>query len=102
MTSITVQELHARLLADEDICLIDVRESFEHEAFDIGGKLIPLNSLLAHINDIDPERTTIFYCRKGVRSQIAIQRLMQKQPFNNLINLTGGLEAWIHAGLPPR
>lgn len=38
----TVQELHDRLTKGEDVFLIDVREAWEHEEFNLGGKLIPV------------------------------------------------------------
>jgi len=77
-----------------DIQLVDVREAGEHQEFNIGGLLIPLGSIVKKIGVIEKEKPVIIYCRKGVRSQIAIQRLQQKYPFNNLINLEGGLESW--------
>jgi rhodanese-related sulfurtransferase len=43
---------------------------------------------------IEKEKPVIVYCRKGVRNQITIQRLEQKYPFNNLINLEGAIESW--------
>ena len=74
--------------------LIDVREDDEHHAFDIGGLLLPLGSITHNIDLIEKDKPVIVYCRKGVRSHIAIQRLQQKYPFTNLINLEGGLESW--------
>jgi rhodanese-related sulfurtransferase len=77
-----------------DFQLIDTREPYEHEAFNIGGTLFPLAEITKHLNEIEKEKPVILYCRAGVRSQIAIQRLMEKYPFNNLYNLVGGMEAW--------
>jgi len=36
----------------------------------------------------------VLYCQKGIRSVIVIQRLQQRNQYKNLINLTGGMEAW--------
>jgi rhodanese-related sulfurtransferase len=84
-----------RLMKDNSaIQLIDVREDDEHNAFDIGGLLLPLGSITHNIDLIEKDKPVIVYCRKGVRSHIAIQRLQQKYPFTNLINLQGGLESW--------
>lgn len=94
MNSITPAELHKRLSLHEDIVLIDVREPWEHEIFNIGGTLIPLNSLMENIEKIETERPVVIYCRKGIRSQIAIQRLQLKYDFTNLMNLSGGMNAW--------
>ena len=94
MKSITVTELKAKIDHAEDFQLIDVREPYEHEEFNISGQLIPLNEIAHNINEIATNKPVIIYCRKGIRSQIAIQRLQQKFPFTNLINLIGGTEAW--------
>ena len=40
---------------------------------------------------IPKEKTVVFYCRKGIRSQIAIQRLQDRFGFTNLLNLKGGI-----------
>lgn len=71
--------------------LIDVREPFEHEAYNIGGTLIPFGEIIKHAANIPKDKPVVLYCRKGVRSQIAIQRLEDKFGFTNLINLDGGL-----------
>lgn len=94
MNSITSIALKEKIDNDEDFQLIDVREPYEHEEFNIGGELIPLNEITQHIDTITTGKPVIFYCRKGIRSQIAIQRLQEKFPFTNLINLIGGTEAW--------
>ena len=94
MKSITPTELKIIINNKEDFQLIDTREDYEHAAFNIGGTLIPLGTIVSRLAQIEKEKPVIFYCRKGVRSQIAIQRLQQKFPFDNLYNLEGGMEAW--------
>ncbi len=94
MLSISVPELQQKLATGEDIQLIDVRESWEHQAFNIGGTSIPLTSLFEHVTQIRKDRPVVVYCEKGIRSSIAIQRLIQRFHYNNLINLTGGMDAW--------
>ena len=94
MKSITATAL-AKLIEDkEDFQLIDVREPEEHEEFNIGGELIPLGEIVQQVSKIAAGKPVILYCRKGIRSQVAIQRLQDKFPFQNLINLIGGTEAW--------
>jgi rhodanese-related sulfurtransferase len=90
---ITPSELRAKL-TDESIHLLDVREDYEHDEFNIGGQLIPLDEIMAQAEQIPRDKTVVVYCKKGIRSQIAIQRLEDKFGFTNLLNLKGGLEAW--------
>lgn len=94
MKGITSKELQQLLQTSTGLQLIDVREPDEHAAFNIGGQLIPLNEITANIDQIDKEKMVVFYCRRGIRSQFAIQKLEDKFPFSNLYNLIGGTEAW--------
>ncbi len=94
MKSITAQELSTLLHYNSNVQLIDVREPEEHAEFDIGGELIPLGDIVRQIDKISTDRPVVLYCHHGIRSQIAIQRLMEKYPFTNLINLIGGTAAW--------
>ena len=93
MTGITPQQLQTRL-QEKKLFLLDVREPFEHEDFNIGGHLIPLGNIVSMAEHIPKNEPVIVYCKRGIRSQIAIQRLEDKFGFTNLINLEGGMEAW--------
>lgn len=78
MKSINVTALNQLINNKEDFQLIDVREAYEHTAFNIGGTLIPLGDITKQLHQIEKEKPVILYCRAGVRSQIAIQRLQEK------------------------
>ncbi|MBI1223623.1 MAG: rhodanese-like domain-containing protein [Bacteroidetes bacterium] len=93
---ITVQELKQRIDAgDNDYMLIDVRETYEHEEFNIGGKLIPVGTIMAAIPDLAPHKNEeiVVYCRSGNRSGMAKQ-LLEASGFTNVKNLLGGMNAW--------
>lgn len=94
MNSITPAALKDQLATDKNLLLLDVREPEEHEAFNIGGQLIPLTELFDHVDEIPKDRPVVVYCKMGIRSQIAIQRLEGRYGYTNLINLRGGMEAW--------
>jgi adenylyltransferase/sulfurtransferase len=97
LKSITVNALAEMIENKQDFQLIDVREEEEHLEFNIGGHLIPMGQITLHIAKIDTDKPVIFYCKRGIRSQFAIQKLMEKFPFTNLVNLIGGTEAWKRA-----
>lgn len=99
MLQITPEELYQKLSGKEDIVLIDVREPEEHAAFNIGGRLIPITEIMSYAAEIPKDKPVVLYCKVGVRSKIAIQRLSDKLGFTNLINLTGGMERWKKLGL---
>jgi len=93
MTHISPEDLKV-LLEKEEVFLLDVREPDEHADYSIGGILIPLSEILLQYQQVPTNRTVVVYCKKGIRSQIAIQRLQEKFGFSNLVNLRGGMDAW--------
>lgn len=92
--NISAEELKNKFGKGENIQLIDVREPWEVELFNIGGKNIPYQKLIEDPSQLDKTVPAIIYCEKGIRSQLAIQRLQERWGFNNLINLSGGMKAW--------
>lgn len=94
MTAISALELQQKIKSKDDFILIDVREDFEHAHFNIGGNLLPMGTILQNIEHIPTDKPVIFYCEKGIRSVIVIQKLEEKFGYTNLVNLTGGMKAW--------
>jgi rhodanese-related sulfurtransferase len=92
---IKTEELKQKMDAKEHFVLIDVREPHEHEAFNVGGSLIPLGSLANRLGELEDnkEDEVIVYCRSGQRSGVA-KELMQRSGFKNVRNLLGGMLDW--------
>lgn len=90
MKSISINELEQWQQSKKDFVLIDVREDFEHEHFNIGGENIPLGQLIHQLEQIPFEKDIVLYCAKGIRSVIAIQKLESKG-YQKLYNLSGGI-----------
>lgn len=95
---ITVQELKERMDKGEAIHLIDVREPYEHEEFNIGGLLCPLGDVMRAIEDMSEHKAEeiVVYCRSGRRSDTAKQ-IMQQAGYQNVRNLLGGMLDWQEA-----
>ncbi|MBZ5858277.1 rhodanese-like domain-containing protein [Flavihumibacter profundi] len=93
MEQITAQELQQLLVAEPGTLLVDVREETEHESHNIGGLNIPLSEVVKAAAAIPKKGKVVVYCKRGIRSAIAIQRLEEKFGYTNLVNLQGGLEA---------
>jgi sulfur-carrier protein adenylyltransferase/sulfurtransferase len=73
--------------------IIDVREPYEYDISNIkGAKLIPLGTLMDHVNELDSSKEYIVHCRSGARSAKAIRQL-QSLGFRKLKNLKGGINA---------
>jgi rhodanese-related sulfurtransferase len=90
---ITPQQLKARLDAGDDLFLLDVREAKEREICNIGGELIPMDTVLANLSQIPRDKDVIVYCRSGGRSQWIAEQL-KAHGFERLFNLAGGMLRW--------
>lgn len=92
---ISVIKLKQRMDADEAINLLDVRETFEFDEFNLNGKLIPLGELPGRLDEIEDwkDQEIIVHCRSGKRSATAQQFLLQSG-FQNVRNLIGGVLDW--------
>ncbi len=100
---ITVQELRQKLESGEDFLLLDVREPYEFDEFNLGGQLMPLGVLPARIWEIEDHKgdELVVYCRSGGRSGMA-KGLLEAQGFSHVRNLTGGVLAWLDAFGPTK
>ena len=90
---ITVKELKARRDACEDIFLLDVREPYEFQIAQIGGKLIPQNDVPQRLSEIPRNREIVVHCRSGARSQ-KIAEFLKQSGYNDVVNVAGGILAW--------
>lgn len=96
MQTIEVQELKKRIDNGEEVHLVDVREPDENKAFNIGGTLLPLGQVLSlQIDAIEDlkDKEIICYCRSGQRSMQA-SLMLETMGFQNVKNLTGGMNEW--------
>lgn len=79
---------------NEDFQLIDVREPQEFDAADLGGELVPLNTIPQNADKISKDKKVVVHCRSGKRSENAIRFLETNFGHENLYNLKGGILAW--------
>jgi len=89
-------ELVFKLMKRVDVVLVDVRDSEEQAVSMISGALTHGKFL----EDLDSykERTVIAYCTISYRSGKFVSKLRKRGI--HVINLRGGLLAWLHAGGP--
>src|SRR5258708_2095587 len=93
--NITATELKARLDQGKNFRLIDVREADEWAFARLPqAEWIPLSRFqqLA-TRELSPDETIILYCHHGMRSARA-QGFLKAQGYANVLNLTGGIDAW--------
>lgn len=92
---ITVNELKQKQERGDTFVLIDVREPYEHEEFNVGGNLIPLGMITTAVEGLEDHKNDeiVVYCRSGGRSGQA-KAILQAAGFTNVRNLEGGMLAW--------
>lgn len=89
--SISVYELKKL----NNINLIDIRSIEKYNSRHIPGSLnIPLEKMLTSYNKyLDKNKKYYIYCQKGIQSRKLCQ-ILKNNGFN-VINITGGYEAWV-------
>jgi sulfur-carrier protein adenylyltransferase/sulfurtransferase len=90
---ISVKELKHRIDAGEGVFLLDVREPYEYQIAQIGGKLIPQNDVPQRLAEIPRDREIIIHCRSGARSQ-KIAEFLKQSGYPQVANVAGGILAW--------
>ena len=95
MEDITIDELKTRMDQGEALHIVDVREEYEFDEFNIGAQLIPLGELSDRLDEIEDlkEAELIVHCRSGARSGRA-KEYLESEGFSKVRNLIGGMLAW--------
>jgi rhodanese-related sulfurtransferase len=89
----------AELLDGGGVALIDVREPHEWEAGRLSGaRHIPIERVSSEAVTIDRDRTVVFYCRGGNRSEMVADAFSEDG--YDAYNMAGGISAWAERGLP--
>jgi hydroxyacylglutathione hydrolase len=97
---ITIAELKELIENESDFQVIDVRRTSEYES---GHAPRAATAPLANLREtlpklhLNPSRKTAVICAGGYRSSAATS-IMQTLGFSDLLNVTGGTNAWIKAG----
>ena len=92
---IEAKELKRRLDEGEKITLIDVREPHERAIVKfLDAKAIPIGQLARRQNELDPTVDTVFICKEGKRSILAVNTLREVGYKGKMFNLKDGTNAW--------
>ncbi len=95
--SLTPEELSSRITNGEPVTIVDVREPHERAIHRFpNAVVIPIGQLARRQKELDPTHDTIFICREGKRSILAINTLREAGYTGPMYNLIGGIEATRH------
>ncbi len=101
MKAITCDELKGRLKANPDLQLIDVRSVREFSSGHLeNARLIPIDELRERVQELDPKKETVVYCKVGFRGYLAA-RILQQLGFDQTSNLAGGILVCQETGSAP-
>lgn len=98
-TEISVQDLHAKLAAGDQVYLLDVRQAWEHEIAALPGSVLtPLDQLPALVAGLTPPEgaEVVAYCHHGMRS-LAAAAFLESAGFPGVASLAGGIDEWSRA-----
>lgn len=99
LPQMTVQELQDRLKSN-GLQVLDVRREPEWHAGHIAcATWFPLDRFKVSAPEVDPAKALAVHCQGGYRSMIACS-LLRRAGIENVINVSGGFDAWRNAGLP--
>ncbi len=98
-----IETITARAASDRffsgELVLVDVRSHQEYERVRVPGAVhIPLHEVRGRVAELRTDHAVAFLCRSGHRSAVAARRAAKQRP--DVLNVTGGLNAWLAAGLP--
>lgn len=91
MNTITTQELKTKIDNKADFQLIDIREDYEFEDFNIGGINIPMEDIFNSLDKIDKDKEVVFLCNSGKRSKAIIHSLKRKLELEEFYSVEGGI-----------
>jgi len=83
---------------NKDFQLVDVREVEEYDLQNIGGLNIPLSKIKTEVHEIEDDIPVVLMCQSGKRSLSVLQFLKKEHEFDNLMNLEGGIKAYLQGG----
>ncbi|HVU73851.1 MAG TPA: rhodanese-like domain-containing protein [Mycobacteriales bacterium] len=94
-----ISAIEAVPLVEAGAVLLDVREQYEWDAGHAPQAVhIPMSQLQSRAQEIPGDRTIVCICHVGGRSAVVVNAL--NQGGWHALNLVGGMEAWLHEGLP--
>ena len=95
-TGITVQELHARLAAGDNVLLVQIYDDVERDDFNLGGKRIHTKAILDLVEELkDHMDDEIILYNRTPKMSLIFEIELGRNGFSDIHHLTGGLLAWI-------
>ena len=98
MSLISPLVLKSKIENKESFQLIDVREAYEFDEFNIGGINIPLGQVFSDLDQLKNNIPIIFCCSSGKKSKAILHSVKRKLAITEVFSLDGGIEAYAAMG----
>ncbi len=93
--AIEPRELKRRLDAGEKINIVDIREPHERAIVKFPNAIvIPIGQLSRRQNELDSSADTVFICKEGKRSILAVRTILEAGYKGACFNLKDGINGW--------
>jgi rhodanese-related sulfurtransferase len=96
MEQLGVRQLHEMIRRGAPICLVDVRQPWEHDLVHLPGDvLLPLDRLEDLADELAPAQgaLVVTYCHHGIRS-LNGAAMLQQLGHARVASLAGGIDRW--------
>jgi rhodanese-related sulfurtransferase len=91
---INPEQVKAMQDAGESFILLDVREPWEWDTARIeGSRHMPMDTIPACQQELDPDARIVVVCHHGVRS-LNVTHWLRQQGFENVQSMRGGIHRW--------
>ncbi|TRZ44259.1 rhodanese-like domain-containing protein [Robertkochia solimangrovi] len=100
LTHVPINEVDAKKMKKST--LLDVRSPEEFSESHLEGAVnmdVNNDAFIKNIESLNKSKTVMVYCRTGKRSRRAAT-ILDSLGFEKVINLEGGITAWMKSGLP--
>lgn len=90
-----------RLMEENKLFLLDIREPYEVEICSVGGNCIPMAEVCSQSNEFPKDKTIAVMCKSGRRAQAVANLLMTDFGFEDVVLVEGGIISWIELNNEP-
>ncbi|MFZ9587951.1 MAG: rhodanese-like domain-containing protein [Crocinitomicaceae bacterium] len=95
MRYIDPKSCQERLLKQDNLMVIDIREDYEYQQCNIGFTHIPMGEISSRHAEIPKENEIVIMCQSGRRAEAVVNLLETEYHFPNVFVMEGGINGWI-------
>jgi adenylyltransferase/sulfurtransferase len=95
MRYIDPKSCQERLLNNDNLMVIDIREDYEYQHCNAGFTHIPMGDISTRFQEISIDKDVVIMCQSGRRAEAVVNLLETEYHFPHVFVLEGGINGWI-------